>query len=169
MHDTLPSTTVAVLLLVQLRVWPGNPRKTVGDLADLAASIKEHGILVPARDHTEEVRAFLVKYYGSSGRVESQKQTIDDPLATVPTRDRFGLVMVHGQEYVITDLGMRMLSPRELFNAQGFPEDYVIDLVVDGKPLTKTTQIELAGNSVCVQKAEAVVGANLFERWGMVG
>ena len=46
-HDTLLSTTVAVLLLVQLRVWPGNPRKTVGDLADLAASIKEHGILEP--------------------------------------------------------------------------------------------------------------------------
>ena len=46
-HDTLPSTTVAVLLLVQLRVWPGNPRKTVGDVSELAASIKEHGILEP--------------------------------------------------------------------------------------------------------------------------
>ena len=41
----------------------------------------------------------------------------------------------------------------------GFPEDYIIDLVHGGKPLTKTTQIELAGNSVCCQKAEAVVGA----------
>lgn len=116
-------------------------------------------------DHHEDVRAFLVKYYGSSGRPESQKQAITDPLDTVTTKDRFGLVTIHGCEYVITDVGMRMLSPRELFNAQGFPEDYIIDFVHGGKPVTKTAQIELAGNSVCCQKAEAVVGANLYERW----
>lgn len=166
---------VAAFLAKHYTMPGGKPHAGIGCDGPLhTVTTADHHALVtaglaPARDHTEEVRAFLVKYYGSSGRVESQKQTIDDPLATVPTRDRFGLVTVHGQEYVITDIGMRMLSPRELFNAQGFPEDYVIDLVFDGKPLTKTAQIELAGNSVCVQKAEAVVGANLFERWEMAG
>jgi DNA (cytosine-5)-methyltransferase 1 len=51
------------------------------------------------------------------------------PLGTVTTKDRFGLVTVTigGEEYVIVDIGMRMLTPRELFNAQGFPPDYIID------------------------------------------
>lgn len=114
--------------------------------------------------HVEDVRAFLLKYYSSDGNAGSQQQDLFDPLHTVTTKARFGLVTVHGREYVITDIGMRMLSPRELFNAQGFPEDYQIDLEFRGKPLTKTSQIELAGNSVCVQKAEAVVAANLYER-----
>ena len=103
--------------------------------------------------HLAAVRAFLIAYYGS----ESEGQGLFDPARTVTTRDRFGLVMVHGEPYQIADIGMRMLSPRELFNAQGFPADYVIDLECDGKRLTKTQQIELAGNSVCGQVAEALV------------
>jgi len=63
---------------------------------------------------------------------------------------------------------VRMLSPRELFSAQGFAADYIIDPDPDGhylaKRLTKTEQIELAGNSVCKHKAAAVVAANLYER-----
>lgn len=115
--------------------------------------------------HLAEVRAFLVKYYGSDGHVETQQQELFGPLHTVTTRARFGLVMVEGQEYEITDIGLRMLSPRELFNAQGFAPDYVIDVVKDnGRPLTKAEQIELAGNSVCGQVAEALVAANTRER-----
>jgi DNA (cytosine-5)-methyltransferase 1 len=111
--------------------------------------------LSPERDRRESVRAFLVAYYGS----EREGQSLFDPIRTVPTKDRFGLVTIHGQDYAITDIGMRMLSPRELFNAQGFPADYIIDLECDGKRLTKTQQIELAGNSVCGQVAEALVSA----------
>jgi DNA (cytosine-5)-methyltransferase 1 len=55
---------------------------------------------------------------------------------------------------------MRMLSPRELFRAQGFPDDYVIDPIYEGAPLTKTAQIRCCGNSVCPQVAEAIVRAN---------
>ncbi len=43
-------------------------------------------------------------------------------------KDRFGLVTIHGQDYQIVDIGMRMLEPRELFDAQGFPPDYIIDM-----------------------------------------
>lgn len=110
--------------------------------------------------HLAEVRAFLVKYYGADGEVESQQQNLFGPLHTVTTKARFGLVTVHGQQYQIADIGMRMLAPHELFAAQGFPPDYVLDPLLDGKPLTKTQQIELAGNSVCPPAAYALVAAN---------
>lgn len=114
--------------------------------------------------HVAEVRAFLVKYYGSDGNVESQQQDLFAPLHTVTTKARFGLVTLGGEEYQIADIGMRMLAPHELFAAQGFPEDYKINVEFNGKPLTKTAQIELAGNSVCPPVARAIVAANLFER-----
>lgn len=61
-----------------------------------------------------------------------------------------GLVTVRGDKYYIADIGMRMLAaPREIFNAQSFPRDYKIDSIVKGKPLTKTAQVRMAGNSVC--------------------
>lgn len=108
--------------------------------------------------HAALVGAFLQKYYGTA-----VGQKADDPLAAVTTRDRFGLVTVAiaGESYVLDDIGMRMLSPRELFRAQGFPDDYVIDCRADGKALTKTASIRMAGNSVCPQVAAAVVAANL--------
>jgi len=114
--------------------------------------------------HIAEVRAFLVAYYGS----ERDGQSMRDPLRTVPTKDRFGLVIVHGVDYQIVDIGLRMLSPRELFRAQGFGDDYIIDVELNGRALTKTAQIELAGNSVCPQAARDLAGANLFDRWEAV-
>jgi len=109
--------------------------------------------------HMAEVRAFLVKYYGSG----SQGQGLREPLHTVTSRARFGLVQVHGEQYVITDIGMRMLQPHELFKAQGFPDDYEIRPEINGKPMTKTAQIALCGNAVCPQVAEALVAANTRE------
>ena len=120
--------------------------------------------LGPASDRREDVKAFLVAYYKS----EREGQRIDAPLRTVPTHDRFGLVTVHGVDYEITDIGLRMLAPRELFRAQGFPDDYRLDAELHGRPLSKTAQIELAGNSVCPQVAHAIAAANLWERWEAV-
>jgi len=100
--------------------------------------------------HLAEVRAFLVKYYGTGAGAD-----LRDPLDTVTTRDRFGLVTVDGEDYAIADIGMRMLQPHELFAAQGFPADYDI---MAGR-LTKTQQIALAGNSVCPPLAESIVRA----------
>jgi DNA (cytosine-5)-methyltransferase 1 len=71
--------------------------------------------------------------------------------------------MVAGEPYAIVDIGMRMLSPRELFRAQGFPNDYVIDRGGDGRVLTKTAQVRMCGNSVCPPMAEAYVRANYSE------
>ena len=69
---------------------------------------------------------------------------------------------------VIYDIGLRMLQPRELYNAQGFPEDYIIDRAVshapDGgvvvQPLPKHAQVRMCGNSVCPPEAEALIAAN---------
>jgi DNA (cytosine-5)-methyltransferase 1 len=109
-------------------------------------------------NHFGEVRAFLMQYYGAS-----VGQEITDPLFTVTTKDRFGLVTVHGQDYQIVDIGMRMLEPHELFAAQGFPKDYIIDRDSDGKKLSKATQVARCGNAVPPPFAEALVSANLPE------
>lgn len=112
--------------------------------------------------HFSEVRAFLTAYYGTD-----QDPKLCDPLHTVTTRDRYALVTVRGQQYAISDIGLRMLAPRELFTAQGFPLDYIIEygITPDGKrkQLTKTAQVRMCGNSVSPYLAEALVRANLGE------
>lgn len=107
--------------------------------------------------HVSEVRAFLIKYYGN----EKGGIRIDEPMDTIPCRDRFGLVYVHGHPYQIVGIGMRMLSPRELFNAQGFPADYIIEHDGHGNIFTKTAQVARCGNSVCPPLSEALVRANM--------
>lgn len=112
---------------------------------------------VTTRDHHSLVAAFLTKFYGTSTGAD-----LREPAPTVTTKDRFGLVTVRidGELYSIVDIGMRMLTPAELFAAQGFPPDYQFTHGADGEPLTKTAQVRLAGNSVCPPVAEALVRAN---------
>jgi DNA (cytosine-5)-methyltransferase 1 len=140
----------------------------------------------------------MVKYYGAD-----QDPQMGEPLHTITTKDRFGLVEVQGAlpeltpalavkarrvarwlrangvkvegefamvgAYVIVDVGMRMLKPRELYRAQGFPESYVIDrCLVETKsgawidrPLSGTEQIHMCGNSVSPPVAAALIRANL--------
>jgi len=102
--------------------------------------------------HAGLVYAFLTKYYKQG----SQAQGCDMPLDTIVSKDRFGLVQVRidGEPYIITDIGMRMLQPRELARAQGFPDTYILTG-------TKAEQVARIGNSVCPAVAEAIVRANL--------
>ena len=97
-------------------------------------------------------------YYGTD-----QDPALREPLHTVTTKDRFGLVLVHGEPYAIVDIGLRMLTPRELYRAQGFPEGYRIDRGAAGEPITKTAQVRMCGNSVCPPLARALVAANYAE------
>lgn len=120
---------------------------------------KDHHALVTASaigDRREAVRAFITQYNGTS-----VGQSLNLPLNTVTTRDRFGLVTVHGELFEIADIGMRLLTPRELARAQGFPDSYRLDIDVDGKPVSKTTQVRLIGNSVACDVAEALARANV--------
>lgn len=109
--------------------------------------------------HIGEVRVFLVKYYGEGG----QDSSLHDPMHTVPTKDRMGLVTVHGETYAIADIGMRMLEPPELYAANGFPSSYIIAPVINGKRLPKHAQVRMCGNSVCPPLAQALVSANVPE------
>lgn len=153
----------------------GNPLNTVtasGSTAGLVTShmVKLRGDNVGSRTdeplhtisaqgtHHAEVRAFLIKYYGTD-----QDPQLGKPLHTITTIDRFALVTVRGELYAIVDIGLRMLTPRELFTAQGFPRNYVIARDGRGKIFTKTAQVSRCGNSVCPPLAEALVRVNYVE------
>lgn len=111
--------------------------------------------------HHAEVRAFLIKFYSEGG----QHQDLSEPMHTIPTRDRMGLVTVTiaGEEYFIADVGLRMLKPHELYKAQGFPDDYHISTGADGAPLSQEAQVRMCGNSVNPQMSRALVAANYVE------
>ncbi|MCH4294193.1 DNA cytosine methyltransferase [Shewanella sp. 3B26] len=109
--------------------------------------------------HVGEVRAFLLKYYGTN-----IGHAADEPLQTITTKHRFGLVMVRGEPYQIVDIGMRMLEPHELFAAQGFPADYIIDVDYTGTRYSKAKQVARCGNSVPPDLAAALVRANFVEQ-----
>lgn len=162
------------------------------------------------------VTAYLVKYYSCGG----QSQALTDPMHTLPTKARMGLVevlqlpadslapehrerarlcaellrqhlpeqftepaeavlMAHGSQlWVLVDITLRMLKPRELYRAQGFPSAYRIEeipdpallfrggvqaadpLAVPRIALTTTAQVRMCGNSVSPPLAEALVRAN---------
>lgn len=112
--------------------------------------------------HHAEVAAFLIKYY--NGGVP---KPVDSPLDTVTTLERFALITINNVDYIITDIKMRMLEPRELFDCQGFPHDYIIDMMrEDGKPYPRAEKVAKAGNAVTPPVAAALVRANLPEYCG---
>ncbi|MDA8522019.1 DNA cytosine methyltransferase [Acidovorax sp. NCPPB 4044] len=102
--------------------------------------------------------AFLMRYHGNGG----QWADLRDSMTTITTHDRLALVTVwlKGEPWVIVDITLRMLVPRELYNAQDFPATYVIDRTAAGKPLTKTAQVRMAGNSVSPLPMSLIVAAN---------
>lgn len=97
------------------------------------------------------VTAFLTKYYG-----QSTAQGLSEPLHTITTKDRFALTAVRTNGYHVTDIGLRMLQPHELFAGQGFPSSYQ-------RPGKKVEQIKRVGNSVPPPLPNALVRANLPE------
>ncbi len=142
---------------------------------------------VTAVDHHSVTAAFLTKFYGTSTGAP-----VDEPLPTVtsgggrggghvaevrallerfaPAQRELGraddavTVTIDGVVYAVSDIGMRMLVPRELFRAQSFPDSYAIDFTrPDGKPATKSDQTFLCGNAVPPVMAEAIARANVGE------
>jgi DNA (cytosine-5)-methyltransferase 1 len=77
--------------------------------------------------------------------------------------DEVLLLEIGGALYYIADIGLRMLSPRELYNAMGFPPDYIIDRDYEGHEYKKSAQVARCGNAVCPPVASALVRANLPE------
>lgn len=105
------------------------------------------------------VEAFLMRYHSTGG----QWAGLRAPLTAVTTKDRLALVTVtiRGTPYVIVDIGLRMLRPRELYRAQGFPSDYIIERTADGRVLAGYQQVRMVGNSVSPPPLRAIAAANL--------
>lgn len=106
--------------------------------------------------HLAEVRAFLTAYHASD-YAGGYGANLLDPMRTLTTKDRLGLVIVEGCMYEIADIGLRMLQPHELLRAQfgRFAAGY------DLSPAkTKSAKVRLIGNSVSPENAEAIVRAN---------
>lgn len=133
---------------------------------------------VTVRDHHSLITAHLTKFYGTSTGA-----ALSEPAPTItsggehiglvrallekhapPAQAQLsllgslepGVVRIGGERWTIVDIGLRMLQPRELYRAQGFGDDYLIDL----PGLSKTAKVRLCGNSVCPDVAEALVRAN---------
>ncbi|WP_043530412.1 DNA cytosine methyltransferase [Litchfieldella xinjiangensis] len=109
--------------------------------------------------HAAAVAAFLAPYYGSGSGETGRDLRAPSPTATTKDRLQLVTVTIGGEDYVITDIGMRMLQPHELAAAQGFPDGYQF-AEAGGKPVPKYAQVRLIGNSVCPPLAKAIVEAN---------
>ncbi len=177
-------------LMVKLRGGLLDHVNTSQDLREPAPTLTAGGthvaeirtVLVPAAfvaqyPRARLVAAFLLKYYGS----KKDGSPLDRPIGTVVTKDRYAIVVVtiDGEDLAIVDIGMRMLLPRELFLCQGFPLAYVIDIMlrvrktIHGritwklKPITKSTQVRLCGNSVSPPHAASIVRANFAPKFSL--
>ena len=102
-------------------------------------------------EHWPKIRALLNKYCGYH-----------------MAEDEIILLIIHGIAYFIADILLRMLTPRELYNAMGFPPDYIIDVDHLGRPYPKSKQVARCGNAVCPPMARAMVQANFPEYFAVI-
>ncbi len=127
---------------------------------------------VTTRDRFGHVEAIVAIPPFTEAQAARARQVADFLRAHGVWDDReFVTVEVDGHVFVVIDIGLRMLTPRELYNAQGFPADYKIDGYFDNSrighnggpvwvPFSKSVQVSCVGNSVCPPVAEALVAAN---------
>ena len=130
---------------------PGKPLRTITTSAGEFAACHVYLAKADGRDlmYWPEIRALLNKHCGYSLK--------DDEVL---------LLLIGGVFYFIADITLRMLTPRELYNAMGFPPDYVIDRDYMGNEYGKTKQVARCGNAVCPPMVTALVRANLPEWCG---
>lgn len=127
-------------------------------LSTIMANITTQGLVECKLSQGDEekalrVAAFLISYYGTDNM-----SSLDDPLPTITTKDRLAMVTVHlhGTPYVIVDITLRMLTPPELFSAQGFSKHYIFTHGHDGRKFSVAKQVKMVGNSVSPQPAAAL-------------
>ena len=114
-----------------------------------------------------ECRAVLAKADGRNlGHWPEIRELLNRHCGYRLAEDEVILLMIRGIAYYIADITLRMLTPRELYNAMGFPPDYIIDRDYMGNSYGKTKQVACCGNAVCPPLAEAMVRANLPEWCG---
>ena len=130
---------------------PDKPLRTITASAGEFAVCHVYLAKADGRDlmHWPEIRELLNKHCGYN--------LVDDEVL---------LLQIGGSLYFLADITLRMLTPRELYNAMGFPPDYIIERDYTGKPYPKSQQVARCGNAVCPPMASAVVRAN-FTEWAV--
>jgi len=133
---------------------------------DKGQSVHDPLMTVTARDgQFADVRTTVVKWDGQTdlGYWNEIRKMLNQYCGYNLAEDEILLLNIRGAWYFISDIGLRMLTPRELYDAMGFPHDYIIDRDVNGNPITRADQVARCGNAVCPAVAEALVRANLPE------
>ena len=131
---------------------------------DKGQSVHEPMMTVTACDgQFVDVRTTIVKWDGQTdlGYWNEVRKMLNQYCGYNLAEDEILLLNIRGIWYFISDIGLRMLTPRELYDAMGFPHDYIIDRDVNGNPITRADQVARCGNAVCPPVAEALVRANL--------
>lgn len=121
---------------------------------------------ITARDgQFADVRTMLVKWDGHTdlGYWPEVRKMLNKYCDYNIAENEILIISIFGIWYFISDIGLRMLTPRELYDAMGFPHDYIIDKDKDGNPISRTDQVARCGNAVCPPIAEAMVRANIPE------
>lgn len=113
-----------------------------------------------------ECRAVISKAGGELGHWPEIRELLNRFCCYEMKADEILLLSIGGSWWFISDILLRMLSPRELYRAMGFPADYIIDRDYTGKPYPKSQQVARCGNAVCPPIAAAVVRANMPEWCG---
>lgn len=118
--------------------------------------------------HFAVIRTKVEKYYknGNFGNWNEVRKLLNKHCGYSLAEDEILLLEIDGDWYFISDIGMRMLEPRELYRAQGFPDDYIIDRDFTGREYSRKEQVARCGNAVPPPFAEALVRANLPEWCG---
>lgn len=100
------------------------------------------------------------KRYAAQKVMCQAADTIDSLSAKLAEKDRFALITVLGNKYVLVDIFLRMLKPEELKLGQGFPKDYIIDRDYNGNKYPVSKQVARIGNSIVPIMAQKLVETN---------
>lgn len=148
-HNAICAAHIAEFKGVDIGQRADRPLRTVTASAGEFAAVKTRIVRYESGSdlgYWPQIRELLNKYCGY--------HLADDELLLIRIGDAW---------YFISDIGLRMLIPRELYNAMGFPADYIIERDYLGNAYGKTKQVARCGNAVCPTMAAAVVRANLPE------
>lgn len=127
------------------------------------------GTVTAGGQHHGIVSAFMVRYHGS----EKGGHPVDQPIGTITSKDEFGLIqtIINGKFAMIVDILFRMLAPRELYRAQGFPDWYIIEYGIMNDTVVKfstVAQVRMVGNSVPPPLAAAIIKENYIPQISLI-
>ncbi|MCD0155985.1 DNA cytosine methyltransferase [Deinococcus sp. 6GRE01] len=133
---------------------------------DVGQAVDEPARTIPTRDRFGPVLTTLAPVLGAAQLARAREvhafllEFIEDALLPY-SRDGLVVLQVRGEWYILADIGMRMLTPRELARCQGVGDSFVLDTTAEGKPVSKSRQVRGLGNMVCPAPAEAITRAQL--------